>query len=89
MTIMQCGHTANATDDQGAPVCVIHVGTSLDAEARTPRPEPDLTGRKAKCPSCGRVTDTSTSLAFLRLHPDHDPGAGRYDTFYDGCRGWD
>lgn len=97
-TLMKCGHVANATSG-GEPVCVIDAGTPRDADARTVAPEPDLTGRKSECGTCSRVENSDGtradgtrmwrgSLPFLRLRPDYDEAAGRLDSHYCGCRGW-
>lgn len=176
--LMRCGDVTDAKmTATGDPVCLAHVGTSLDVEARTPAPEPDLTGRKSKCGSCGRLANSDGThpsaltrllgytererltivyvpnddpdsratvvgavtlqtgdthrdgspapdgmwltedghdrphwipLArvrqvngypcngrewrgpqpFLKVNPDYNDDTGRYDTHYDGCRGW-
>jgi len=70
--MMACGHSANGTDEQGNPVCVICVGI-VDG-ARTVVTEPDLSDRKAKCAECTRIVDSKLSLAFFR----HLPGR-QYD----------
>lgn len=100
-TLMACGDVTHATDASGAPVCIVHAGLSLDVEAHTIAPEPDLTGRKSKCGSCRTIqhSDGTTlegvrlwkgSLPFLRVRPDYDETADppRLDSHYCGCRGW-
>lgn len=123
--LMACGHTAQGTDSNGNPVCVICVG--LDAGATIPASTVvDLTGRFAKCTYRHVEEDkvpSSTSLAFfeyrgpgsprsqeicknckyhikghersgmnnnLRICSNFEPiGPYEFDTYYDGCRGWD
>ena len=80
--LMKCGHAANATME-GGPVCVICYGISPGADVADESPL-DLTGRKATCPYCSAVVDSSRSLAFF----EHRPNA-ETDSFYSGCRGWD
>jgi hypothetical protein len=64
-TIMACDHVANATNEQGEPVCAICYGTDSRAEiAVAVSEEPDLTGREARC-GCGSVRPSSTDLAFF------------------------
>ena len=80
--MMRCGHAANAVKD-GLPVCVICYGIVAGADEIDTNP-PDLTGRVARCTSCGRTAPSSTALAFFEHRPTSD-----LDSFYDGCRGWD
>lgn len=47
--VMACGCAANAYDGNGDPVCVIHIGFSTDAQARTVVDTPNLEGRTARC----------------------------------------
>jgi hypothetical protein len=64
---MQCGHTANARDDIGRPVCVICVGINPGA-VNISALRPDLTGRKARCSYysyCGGEEDSTYNLAFF------------------------
>lgn len=60
MTMMACGHAANATCN-GEPACVICAGTP---EALIVADAPNLTGRIARC-SCGEERPSSTALAFF------------------------
>ena len=83
---MKCGHTANATDAHGYPVCVICLGikegaTEIDHEVHG---NEGLEGRKARCPYCKKTTDSRWELPFF----EHKPNA-EYDEYYDGCFGWD
>lgn len=86
--MMACGHSANAVDGDGNPVCVICVGRK--AGARDLAPTPDLTGRQARCGQNGRrkkckgSVPSSTSLPFFSHQPDQAE-----DSFYCGCWGWD
>ena len=81
---MKCGHIAIGRDEEGNPVCPICLCWEIDPNA------PDLAGRKAKCPYCGAMRDEINAdgepvrLPFFRYQPDME-----YDTFYDGCYGWD
>lgn len=93
--MMMCGHSANATDGDGNPVCAICFGIP---EATIVNNNPiNLTGRKARCSYYGktfthrgrRVTctgevDSKVSLAFFEHCPDKE-----YDNYYCGCFGWD
>lgn len=71
---MGCGHTAQGVDGNGAPVCVICVGTN--PRAREVLVEgPDLRGRLAKC-SCGNSRPSDASLAFFEYRgPGSDVAA--------------
>ena len=80
--MMKCGHAANATHN-GKPVCAICFGLTPDAEIVADT-APDLTGRKARCGYCGKLTDSKTSLPFFEYRPNC-----KYDGYYCGCRGWD
>ena len=88
--LLACGHRANSTitdHETGArsPGCAICVG--LAPGATTPVPEPDLTGRSARC-SCGatRPSDSERGLAFFEYLGPKSPAAlqrcrcGYYDT---------
>ena len=81
--MMQCGHAANAKDNQGNPCCVICAG--INPGAKTIATDlPDLDGRKAKCGyGCGSTRDSSTDLAFFEHRPDRE-----CDKYYCGCQGW-
>ena len=83
MVMMKCGHAANATDKDGKPICAICIGLTPDAEI-VAETKPDLTGRKARCTQCGRVTNSNEKLPFFEYRPNCE-----YDSFYCGCRGWD
>lgn len=61
MTMMRCGHAANA-EHEGNPCCVICAGTSPDAYRVSDYPT-DIVERKAKC-GCGKVMSYSNTLAF-------------------------
>jgi hypothetical protein len=84
LPLMECGHTAQGTRvEDGAPVCVICLGIVLGADVVNSSP-PNLEGREAECAHCLRRQSSSTSLAFFQYDPDFS-----FDSFYDGCRGWD
>ncbi len=84
--LMACGHTANAHDEQGNPVCVICTGIHPGADQVAEKP--DLTGRMAECLGCRHTPPTQTqsswNLPFFRYQP------GQQTDSYDcGCYGWD
>lgn len=66
ITMMKCGHAANAVDVRGNPVCVICAG--IDHGASIPVEGPDLHGRIAECTSCDKTTDSDLKLAFFEYH---------------------
>ena len=80
--MMKCGHAANATHN-GKPVCAICFGFTPDAQIVADT-APDLTGRKARCGYCGKLTDSKISLPFFEYRPNC-----KYDSYYCGCWGWD
>ena len=80
--MMGCGHSANATDAAGHPVCVICYGIVKGATEVVGRPV--LEGRRAKCPYCKGTTPSSTELPFFEHCPSKE-----FDSYYCGCRGWD
>lgn len=75
--LMKCGHLSNATLN-GKPYCIICECSEVAEE------KPSLEGRKARCWSCGRIEDSSYNLPFFTHRPN-----SIYDSFYDGCNGWD
>lgn len=81
MTMLKCGCRAVGSvltqTGERVPYCLIHNCYEL-------MPEPDLTGRKARCAYCLTVVESSTSLPFFSLRDDHE-----FDSYYCGCRGWD
>jgi len=98
-TYMACGHSAQAIDGNGDPVCVVCFGKP---EARQVAEAPDLSTRKARCsydkgngehrpgmPNRGyraepQPVESRTSLPFFKHHPDKPE-----DSYYCGCWGWD
>lgn len=60
--ILECGHSANATDGNGDPACAVHSaregGTTIASATL------DLADRFAKC-SCGATAKSSEGLAFF------------------------
>lgn len=77
--MMACGHASNATSD-GGPACAI---CGCTTPLRQVSGKEGLEGRKAKCSSCGRETDSKWELPFF----EHTEQA--FDRHYCGCRGWD
>lgn len=62
MSLMKCGHTAMAVDENGNPCCVICHG---DPRSQIVEEDlPDLTGRLAKC-DCGNTRESSIELPFF------------------------
>lgn len=80
--LMKCGHTSNATDENGNPVCLICVGIKKGAE-EIAEYQPDLKNREAKCMDCGKKVNSELNLPFFEHKPESE-----YDRFYCGCRGW-
>jgi len=78
--LMKCGHTSYATCN-GKPACVICDCTEIEREVYDTE---GLEGRKAKCSLCGQIVDSNWGLAFFEYRPDRE-----YDSYYNGCRGWD
>lgn len=74
--MMKCGHTANATTNDGRPCCVI-------CECYETRELPDISNRVMKC-SCGKTLPSDFSAPFFEYRPNSD-----FDSFYCGCWGWD
>ena len=91
--LMECGHTAQGTDSEGNPVCVICFG--IDEGATKVAEKPDLTGRKAICTACKSeesIVDSDFDLPFFELREKaigKIKGNEDKDRYYCGCRGWD
>ena len=67
--MMECGHTANASNSNGDPVCVICIGSDPGAVI-VARNLPDLSNRQAKC-MCDKIVPSELGLAFFEyLGPD-------------------
>lgn len=87
--LMKCGHVATGTKD-GKPICPICAGIDPRAEEvemvidETTEPTKGLEGRKAKCSYCGNIVDSRWTLPFFEYRPDEE-----YDSYFDGCLGWD
>lgn len=75
---MKCGHTAQAVDDNGKPICAICLCEEVEDKL------PNLDGRKAKCLYCDKETRSDFGLPFFGFEPDKE-----YDKYYCGCEGWD
>jgi hypothetical protein len=60
---MKCGHTANAKDSEGNPVCAICIG--IHPGATEIDKKPSLVGRTARCYSCGSTVPSSYNLPFF------------------------
>mgnify|MGYP001624990801 CR=1 len=83
--LMDCGHVAQGTTKDGKPICVIcapYAGVKVVEELDTENA--GLDGRKARCPYCGRITDSKWTLPFFEYRPDKE-----CDEYYCGCGGWD
>ena len=80
--LMKCGHTSNAlkigAGGEKIPCCVICGCTEISDK------QVDLVGRQAKCAECGSVTKSNLSLSFFKYNSNSE-----YDSYYDGCHGWD
>ena len=82
--LMECGCVAQGTDQDGKPVCVVHIGIHPGAITIS-NLQPALEGRKAKCCYGNHgVRDSDLSLAFFVYHPDRE-----FDEYYCGCWGWE
>lgn len=111
--MMECGDLTTLVAKDGQPVCLFHARSADGAlveraevvkhiVVQREHIDPtsiDLTGRKARCTSCGTfhnsdgTKDDGTrvwrgAVPFLIINPDHD-GINLFDSMYDGCRGWD
>ena len=79
--MMKCGCRAVGSvvmqSGERIPFCVIH-------SCYETVPDPDLTGRMAKCPYCKNTQPSATTLAFFQHRPDQ-----ALDSYYCGCCGWD
>jgi len=96
--LMKCGHSTNATNSKGNPVCAICIGTTPDAEIVDTLP--NLEGREACCSfidfgKCGNQggeikegrhgwVKSSLKLAFFEYCPSRP-----HDLYYCGCWGWE
>lgn len=77
--IMRCGHVALGRDMHNhTPACPICLGLTEDA-LMVMIPQPDLTGRSAKCVVCETSQASSLDLPYFQYI---DGG----DEFYCGCR---
>lgn len=81
--MMKCGHSANATDNNNKPCCVMCVMAGNE-DAKVVVEAPDLTNRKAQCSYGHKIVPSSTNLAFFEYCPDKE-----FDNYYCGCYGWD
>lgn len=79
--LMKCGHTSNAKDNNGNPVCVICGCKDVEKETEG---SDGLEEREAECCYCGKTVKSSYTLAFFEHRKDKPK-----DEFYCGCRGWD
>lgn len=84
--LMKCGHSANARDEKGNPVCAICLGVGTGATEVAPE-SPNLTGSKARCAcNCGKEEDSSVDLAFVEGTTACDNYEPVGDTGVDGNR---
>lgn len=82
--LMKCGHVANGTyGDEHKPICVICYGI-VPGATEINDTQPDLIGRKAKCPFCNTIVDSNYNLPFYYNKPECE-----YDEYYCGCIGLD
>lgn len=82
-TLMKCRHIGYAETSDGRPYCPICDCDQIADESE----ELDLTNRKAKCPQCGKVVPSSYNLPFFQPRELFNPKSD-WDSFYDGCCGW-
>lgn len=69
--LLSCGCRANSIS-KGKPSCLVHAGLGIDIN---PVPDPDLTGRKAKCTCCSTFKPSSLSLWFFEFRGEGSPDA--------------
>ena len=81
MFLMKCGHVNNAHDSKGNPACIIC--GCFDVDTKLEKPTDGLEGRQAKCPDCGRTTESRWDLPFFKRNPHSE-----FDSYYCGCYGW-
>ena len=101
-TLMACGHTAQAVDGTGAPVCAICLTVTPDARVVV-EDKPDLTGRMSRC-SYSKPGEAEHRVGRegrgYRAVPQPQPSAWSLPSFehrpdqaedrhYCGCWGWD
>jgi hypothetical protein len=80
--IMKCGHKGYSQTIDGQPCCSIcNCKDVADEEDII-----DLTGRKAQCPHCNKIVDSSYSLPFFTPREKYN---SEMDSYYCGCEGWD
>lgn len=75
---MRCGHTANALTKNGDPYCVICSESDIAEQQK------NIKNRKAKCVSCGKITESHLELPFFKSTPTKET-----DEYYCGCEGWE
>lgn len=79
--LMKCGHVANGVklvDRKRIPCCII-CGCTEPSKSQM-----NLTNREAICADCHNKTKSKADLPFFKYRPDQ-----KYDSYYDGCYGWD
>lgn len=81
--IMQCGCRASGYNAQGVACCGVHFGIHPGA-AIPMEPQPDLTGRRARCSECPKIVPSRRDLPFFEYCPKAE-----MDVYYCGCHGWD
>lgn len=79
--MMKCGHSGQAVDSKGNPVCTI---CGVPEAYIIAEDQPNLEGRIAKCWCCNNTESSSLRLASFEYKPTE-----AMDGFYCGCRGWD
>ncbi|GLC28821.1 hypothetical protein [Clostridium omnivorum] len=76
--LMKCGHRANSTDENDNPICGL---CSRNHEGYNKRATRKWDGRKARCPFCNIIKDSSADLPLFCYKPDEE-----YDSYYCGCK---
>jgi hypothetical protein len=83
---MECGHVSNAlhTEEDGTQIQVCLQCFAIPfirKEAKTPA---NLKNRIARCTkSCGAMKPSSPDLSYFHYEKDKE-----FDSFYNGCEGW-
>lgn len=104
MPLMKCGHSANAIDEDGNPMCVI-CWMPDTTDWKEVIDTPDLSTRTARCAYYGRKISLNNECDMCMESPDglchceqpsntdlaffeYEPEE-EYDKYYCGCHSWD